>query len=136
MPIDLGPSPTPPDAAPTAAEQYNMRKALGVEGIPYNAGGSLTGSVTLSHANGSLQKGTLTGSITLNAFTGGAEGKRLELWLTPSGADRDLDLHADIKRPSDSSITFPKTLTQNKLYVVAFRHNGTNWMLISVVGGF
>ncbi len=102
---------------------------------PYNAG-NITGGVTLDFANGGFQKAALTGAVTLAVPSSGTEGAALRLWLTASGANRDLDLNASIKRPSDSAITFPKTLTNGKLYSVLLQHNGTDWMLVSLVGGY
>jgi len=103
--------------------------------IPYNAG-NITGSTTLNTANGAFQKAALTGDVTLNAPTGGSEGLKLELWLTPSGANRNLSLNVAILIPTDSAISFPKTLTSAKTYIVLFKHNGTAWMLASLIGGY
>lgn len=103
--------------------------------VPFNAG-NITGATTLDWANGEFQKAALTGNVTLNAPSNGAEGSRLELWLTPSGANRTLSLHASILIPSDSGVSFPKTLTNGDLYIVTLRHNGTAWMLVTLVGGY
>lgn len=106
-----------------------------VNGAPYNAG-NISGATTLNFTNGAFQKAALTDATTLNAPSNGAEGRRLELWLTASGADRALTLHGDIRLPSDSGLTFPKTLTSGKLYIALLRHNGSAWMLNSLVGGY
>lgn len=87
-------------------------------------------------ANGSLQKATFSTSKTLGVPTGGSEGSRLELWLKSTGSAQTLSLNAAILVPSDSAISFPKTLTQNKTYIVLLKYNGTAWMLVSLVGGY
>lgn len=102
---------------------------------PYNVG-NITGTVTLNANNGGIQKAGVTGNITLNAPSNGVAGSRLELWLTPSGTNKTLTLHSAILKPSDSGIAFPKTMTVNKMYVVLFKHNGTAWMLLSLIGGY
>jgi hypothetical protein len=103
---------------------------------PYNAG-NITGSTTLNYNNGKLQKVSLTGDITLNAPSNPVEGARLEVWLTASGADRDLSLN-NIELPSDSGIGFPKTLTEGLTYIVLVRYigGGVGWVLVSCVGGY
>jgi len=106
-----------------------------LEGMPYNAG-NFTGTVTLDRGNGAFQKAALTGSVTLAAPVHGSEGKALKLWLKASGADRSLDLSGAIVRPSDSGVSFPKVLSSGKMYVVLLQHNGTAWMLVSLVGGY
>lgn len=106
-----------------------------VDPAPYNIG-NVVGNVTPNRNNGIFQKMALTSTIELYPPSNGSEGKILKLWLTASGADRSFDLNAGIKIPSDSLITFPKTLTSGKLYIVLLQHNGTNWMLISCVGGY
>lgn len=102
--------------------------------VPTNTG-NITGIVTLD-ATSAFQKAALTGNVTLDAPTNGSEGKTLKLWLTASGADRTLNRDAAIKIPSDSGLALPKTLTSGKLYIVLLQHNGTNWMLVSLVGGY
>ena len=101
---------------------------------PYNAG-NITGTVTLSYSNGKFQKAALTGDITLNA-SNGVEGASLRLWLTASGADRNLSFNTAVKIPSDSGISLPKTLTSGKSYIVLLQNNGSSWWLTSLVGGF
>lgn len=102
---------------------------------PYDAG-NITGTTTLDYANGAFQKASLTGNVTLAVPSNGAEGTPLRLLLTASGADRTLSLNGSILLPTDSGIAFPKSLTSGKKYVVLLQHNGTAWMLISLVGGF
>lgn len=102
---------------------------------PY-AVGNITGAVTLAASNGPLQSASLTGDVTLAVPTGGAVGRKLELWLTASGASRILTLNASIKIQSESAPTLPHTLSSGLMYIVEFKHNGTNWMLYSLRGGY
>jgi hypothetical protein len=60
----------------------------------------------------------------------------LELWITANGADRSLTVTNAVKIPSDSALTWPKTLTSNLTYIVLLRCSGTNWWLTSLVGGY
>lgn len=119
-----------------SASYAAIRSLLGVEseGAPFNAG-NISGSTTFNYNSGGFQKATLTGNVTLNPPSNGREGVRLRLWLTPSGTNRELYL-SGIKTPSDSALTFPKTLIGGQLYVMLLQHNGTSWMLLSLVGGY
>ena len=103
---------------------------------PHAVGGAIfTG--TLDASLNLLQSGSTSVSGTLAAPANGIAGRQLELWLTVSGTvDRTLALPAAIKLPSDSALSLPKTLTAGKLYILKLWHNGTNWMLVSLVGGF
>lgn len=123
-----------------SAHNAEMRDLLDVPAAsvqaPYNAGATLNGSVTLNRANGEAQKGTVTGNITsFNAPSNGVEGAKLRLRLLASGADRTFTPHAAILLASDSSLTFPKTMTSAKTYTLLFEHNGTAWMLMAFIGG-
>lgn len=117
----------------TVEEKSQVRSAL--LGAAYNAG-NITGSKTFNFNDGDLQKASLTGTTEIEAPSNGEEGKELVLWLTPTGANRDLTFDVLVLKPSDSGITFPKTLIQNKLYIIKLIHNGASWMLVSLVGGF
>lgn len=101
----------------------------------YNAG-NVTGATTFDLDNGRTQKASMTGAVTIAVPSNGTEGRELILWLTPSGANRDLDFNGSILIPTDSGITLPKTLTQDKLYIVKLVRNATAWMLVSLVGGY
>jgi len=105
------------------------------EGAPYNVG-SVSGTQTLAYTNGKFQKMALTGTTTLAVPTGGAEGYVMRIFITASGAARDLSMNASIKIPDESLLVWPKTLTSGKTYIVQLQHNGTDWMLISIVGGY
>ena len=63
-------------------------------------------------------------------------GDRAKYYVTASGGDRTLDFATAIKVPSDSALSLPKTMTSGKTYIVLMEHNGTNWMLVSLVGGY
>ena len=119
---------------PVGQNFADMIESLAVFSAPYNAG-NITGPVALNYANGMFQKASLTGATTLAVPSGGTEGSRLELWLTPSG-DQTINFNASIKIPTESSIVFPKTLTSGKLYIILLRRNTSNWMLTSIAGGY
>ena len=102
---------------------------------PYNAG-NLTGDVTLSLANGALQYGAQTGSISIEVPTGTPVEKvsAIELYVTGNGGTLDFD--AAIIRASDSAASFPKTLTDTKVYLLQLRYFKTQWNLVTLVGGY
>ena len=62
-------------------------------------------------------------------------GDRAKFYILASGADRDLTLAAGIRIPSDSGISFPKTLASGKTYIVQIEYMGSFWMLTTVIGG-
>lgn len=101
----------------------------------YNAG-NVTGATTLDSNNGRTQEASVTGDITINAPSNGTKGKELIIWLSPSGANRELNFNGSILLASDSGLVLPKTLTQDTLYIVKLVYNGTDWMLVSLVGGY
>ena len=121
---------------PTQQEFADLIESLAAFSTPYNAGNLAGPTAALDYANGLFQKAALTGNVSLNVPSSGVEGARLELWLTASGANRALDLNASIKTPTDSAISFPKTLTSGKSYDIVLRYNGSSWWLASLVGGF
>jgi hypothetical protein len=67
------------------------------------------------------------------AGTFGAGDKQL-FHITAAGA-QDLSL-SGIVVPTDSAITFPKTLNDGELYIVQITYSGGFWMLTSLVGGY
>jgi hypothetical protein len=93
-------------------------------------------TITPNCQDGNYRKITLTGNVVLNSPTNATEGMRWELLITCDGTNRILTMHNDIKIPSESSIAWPKTLTASKKYIVLLRHDGTNWLLASMVGGY
>jgi hypothetical protein len=102
---------------------------------PYNAG-NLTGDVTLSLANGAVQYGAQTGNISIEVPTGTpvAMVSAIELYVTGNGGTLDFDA-ANI-RASDSAGSFPKTLTDTKVYLVQMRYFKAQWNLVTLVGGY
>jgi hypothetical protein len=94
------------------------------------------GNVTINFASGIFQQLVITNTTTLLVPTNGTTGSRLELWITANGADRSLTVTNAVKIPSDSALTWPKTLTSNLTYIVLLRCSGTNWWLTSLVGGY
>jgi hypothetical protein len=112
-----------------------------IGGAPYTTGlTAVTGDISLDYANGAFQKVTLTGATAARVFnvpSNGAEGKRFEAWIhSTTGDARTLDFNASILKPSMSVAVWPMDLDQGKTYVVLLRHDGTAWMLISLIGGY
>ena len=64
-----------------------------------------------------------------------AAGDKAKFYVTASGAARDLTLATGIRVPSDSAVTFPKTLTSGETYIVQLEYLGSFWMLTTIVGG-
>ena len=94
-------------------------------------------SAPLSLTNGTLQSGTIHSNGTLVAPIGGINGSQLEIWMTVSGgSNQTLNFGSGILIPTDSALSLPKTLTLGKLYILKLWFNGTNWMLVSLVGGY
>jgi hypothetical protein len=109
---------------------------LDLSGVVSNIG-NVSGTLTPNYSTSSWQAASLTDATTLAVPTNGTAGARLELWLTASGADRDLTLANQIVVPSDSAFVSPKTLTSGKTYIVVLRSpNGSAWWLQSLVGGY
>jgi hypothetical protein len=122
------------DVTPTTLSGYGITDAVRVENV-FNIG-NIGGAVTLNRLNGRIQKASLTNTTTLNAPSNGSEGVQLKLYLTASGANRNLTLHSDIRIPSDSTFTSPKTLESGKMYILQMEHNGSFWALTTLVGGY
>lgn len=112
--IDLGNAPT--GTPPTDAEKRQIRKALGID-VP---------TVT-----------NFTTNYTLAAPTSGspfdAGEKRLYHLKSTNGGSLSL---SGIAIPSDSAITFPKTLASGETYVAQVSYINSGWKLITFVGGY
>ena len=82
----------------------------------------------------------LTGPLTLNLPTSGADGDRVKLWLTASGADRVLTLNASYKIPSSSILVSPVTITSGKKAKLLLEYdatlNGGQWEVTSFINGY
>ena len=124
------------NAAGNATFKHTINSVVDLADVPPYDVGTTGGSVTLDRANGITQKLTLNGAITLLPPANGSIGKQLRLWIIVDGSARNLTMDAGILLPSDSALTWPKSLTASKLYTVLLQHNGSNWMLISLVGGY
>lgn len=107
--------------------------AVSTDNPPYNAGTN-SEVVVLDRANGIFQMLSITNNVTLDAPLGGSIGKELRLWLLTNNTN-SLTM-TNISLPSDSGLTWPKTLVSNTLYVILLKHTGTKWMLNSLVGGY
>ncbi len=101
--------------------------------IPLFDAGNKTGAASATLADGQLQKGASTGNITAFTITGGANGDHLEFWLKAGGAHTFTTAYT---LPSDSAVTFPKTLTSGKTYVFLFKFIDGAWRVVSLVGGY
>ena len=109
------------------------------ESVPYNAGTFTSSNILLNRANGNMQKLTLSTSttFTLSAPLNGSEGRTLTARIScGSGSDRSITFDTPILKPSDSGITFPKTLTSGKTYITKLYYNGAAWELITLIGGY
>lgn len=89
-------------------------------------------SSELNIANGQLQKCIYDGSNPIS-ISGGSEGDKLELWVTDSGSGCTVTFTANI--PDGSTFT-GQVLGAGKRCIFLFRHNGTDWDLVSVTGNF
>jgi len=119
---------------PFLDSRYAKKGASAVEPSPVTLG-SISGAVTLNRTSGQQQNATATGNVTVNV-SNGSDWNALDFWLIASGADRTLDLHAAIQKPSDSAIAFPVTITSGKGCRVKFEKHGSTWMLVSLVKSY
>lgn len=121
-------------SAPTQAE---MRDALNLSQF-YSTPISLTygASLTPDCNDGLYRKVVMTGNPTLNAPTNGSDGMKWKCRFTASGADRTLTIHAGIKVPSESTFAGTQVITSGETWIVQLEHNGTAWMLQTLIGGW
>ena len=97
--------------------------------------GNVTGATSISRAAGERFNATATGNVTLS-LTDGSDYDELSLWLIASGANRTLEVNANIQKPSDSAISFPVTITSGKGCRVKFEKHGSTWVLVSLVKSY
>jgi len=86
--------------------------------------------------DGLIRNVALTGDMTISPPTNAVAGMTWEGWVTCDGTARNLSFDAAILIPSDSAFTSPKTLTISKTYIVTMKYNGTNWLLVGIIGGY
>jgi hypothetical protein len=98
---------------------------------PFDAG-DISADGAIVFANGSFQK-CVTDGVEPISITGGSEGAKLELWVTDSGSGCTVTTAAHI--PDGSTFT-GQVLTAGQRCIMLFRHNGTDWDLVSVTGNF
>lgn len=122
-----------------AATLYNKYV---VDYAPVNLG-DITGNAAINFGSGKFQKLTFSGSALNRSITpvptSGSEGSFLNLRVTSNsvgGYARTLSLDTGIVIPSDSAITFPKAMFNDKAYMMKMYYNGTRWELLSFVGGY
>ena len=115
----------------------NLTSSIVIAYTPVNTG-NISGSTVIDYSIGNFQQVVLTDSSSLMPPINGTIGSRLELWLKATGSNQELSLDAAIVIPSDSAVSFPKTLTMDKTYIMLLRQatDGSTWWLSSLVGGF
>lgn len=105
----------------------------------YNAG-NVTGDITPDFANGDEQELVLTGATVareLNPPTNGVANQYLTLYIkSATGVSRTLAMDAAIVIPSDSGVSFPKTLGDDEEYIVKLQFRGGAWRLVTLIGGY
>jgi len=110
--IDLGNAPT--GTPPTDAEKRQIRKALGID-VPTVA--------------------NFATDYTFTAPTGTFEAGEKKLYHLKSSGGGSLSL-SGISIPSESLISFPKTLASGETYVSQISYIGSGWRLTAFVGGY
>jgi hypothetical protein len=80
----------------------------------------------------------LTGNATIAVPTSGKDTKRIWLWLTASGANRTLTLHASIKIPPSATLTNPVIIASGTKTRLLLEYDQTlnQWELISHIPGY
>jgi hypothetical protein len=71
----------------------------------------------------------MTGDAALAVPTNGAEGNRLFIAVTASGADRTLTLNGSYRLTTGTSATI--VIPNSKTQYIGLRYNGTNWTVIA-----
>lgn len=132
--FDLGPNATDP---PSNTEKLQLLNVLRSPS-PYNAGNFSGANIDVDFTTNKFQKLNLTGSGTQTLVpAAGTEGGFGVIRIkNNTGSDISLDLDAGILKPSNSSMTFPANLVAGKTYITQFYNNGSNWEIISFVGGY
>jgi hypothetical protein len=111
------------------------------EGKFYYIAAGAAGSTATWIANGAelLQEAILVEPTTAYELPDPADGdyigQRLKYHIVPDGTNVDLTINAAITIPSDSLVSFPKTLTADLVYIVGLEWIGSKWMLTTIVGG-
>ncbi len=105
--------------------------------VPYTVSSPVSGSVTLDLTHGNLQEITVNGNITaFNAPANGTKGSTIEVWATCSGGPWNFTPDAAIGIPSDRGLTWPKALASGGFYILKFKHNGTKWVFVTLLGAY
>jgi len=118
---------------------YTLSDGWGSGGGDYPPGPIIlaySATVTPNLNDGLLRTTSLTGNIVLTEPTNPVAGAIWTWYITASDEVRDLSLHENIKIPSDSVFTSPKTLEADKTYILQLRYIGSSWCLTSLVGGY
>lgn len=97
-------------------------------------------TLTIDSSSGSNFRCSLTGDVTIALPTNPTDGASINLWLTASGANRNVTLNAGIVIPTSSVYTSPITITSGKKARYKLQYdsvlNGGQWELISFVNGY
>jgi hypothetical protein len=82
----------------------------------------------------------MTADLQLGIPSSHADGVQLRLWLTASGASRNLSLAPGIVIPTSSSLTFPVVISAGKKCRLVLEYdavqNGGQWEVLSFVNGY
>ena len=121
--FEIGDLPPTPISIPTASY--------------YSFGVDMSGTVVLSLAHGPEQYGVATGNIVFGVPSGVPnEASSIKIALLANGTGLTVDFDAAISKPSDSSMTWPRTMTADKTYIIRLDYANGEWCLVSIVGGF
>lgn len=98
-------------------------------------------NITLSApASFQLYRILATGDITFAKPTGTVDGANIEIWVTASGADRNISFLSDIVVPTSSTFTSPKTIASGKKAKILLQYdatlNGGQWEITSFINGY
>lgn len=97
-------------------------------------------TLTIDSSSGSNFRCALTGDVTIALPTNPTDGASINLWLTASGANRNVTLDAGIVIPTSSVYTNPITIANGKKARYKLQYdsvlNGGQWELISFVNGY
>ena len=121
----------------TAATVYAQMIAL--QPAPYAAGTAgvlAVGANVLNYNNGPIQKVTMgAGAVSDLTISNGADGAELELRVK-GHATTAYNLTTTLAVPSDSALTWPKSITSALTWIYKFKNVSGTWKVVSQVGGF
>lgn len=98
--------------------------------------GTVSSNPTPVLLNGTFQYGVVTANIEVQAPIAATDGSSITLSLKASGTDRNLSFATGVLKPSDSTSTWPKVMTNGKTYICKLLYTQGSWCLISLIGGY